>query len=48
VHVAFGNPYPDLTGANWSSEVHVDVVPLDVSIVVDGQALMHEGRFLVD
>ncbi|MFQ5460133.1 MAG: aminopeptidase [Anaerolineae bacterium] len=45
VHVAFGNPYPDITGASWSSEIHVDVVPLKVNIWVDGREIMAEGRF---
>ncbi len=46
VHVAFGDPYADRTGADWHSKVHVDVIPLKVSIWVDGTPLMHEGRFL--
>jgi leucyl aminopeptidase (aminopeptidase T) len=45
VHVAFGNPYPDLTGASWSSDVHVDVIPLAVNIWVDGDPIMGRGRF---
>lgn len=45
VHVAFGNPYPDQTGASWASDVHVDVVPLRVSIWVDGVEIMTRGRF---
>ncbi len=45
LHVAFGNPYPDLTGANWSSETHVDVIPLRTSIWVDGRRIMDLGRF---
>jgi leucyl aminopeptidase (aminopeptidase T) len=48
IHVAFGNPYPDLTGASWASEVHVDVVPLDVDIWVDGVEIMTRGRFQLD
>jgi aminopeptidase len=47
VHVAFGNPYPDVTGATWSSDIHVDVIPLGVSIEVDGEPLMEDGRFLL-
>lgn len=47
VHVAFGNPYPDRTGAPWSSDVHVDVIPLGVSIWVDGEPIMRDGKFLV-
>ncbi len=47
VHVAFGNPYPHATGADWSSPVHVDVIPLRVSIWVDGERIMADGRFVV-
>ncbi len=47
VHVAFGNPYPDLTGADWTSTVHVDIIPLGVDVWVDGEQLMEGGRFLV-
>ncbi|MCZ7574668.1 MAG: aminopeptidase [Ardenticatenaceae bacterium] len=47
VHVAFGNPYPDRTLAPWSSEVHVDVIPLGVSITVDGELIMRDGTFLI-
>ncbi len=47
VHVAFGNPYPHATGANWSSPVHVDVIPLRVSVWVDGEPLLREGAFVM-
>jgi len=45
VHVAFGNPYPSETGADWTSNVHVDVIPLNCTIEVDGQVIMRDGRF---
>lgn len=45
VHVAFGNPYPEETGADWSSTVHVDVIPVRTTIVVDGEEIMRDGRF---
>lgn len=45
VHVAFGNPYPDITGAEWESDVHVDVIPLRVNVWVDGEQIMEAGRF---
>ncbi len=48
VHVAFGNPYPDETGATWRASVHVDTIPTDCDIDVDGQPLMRAGRFLFD
>lgn len=45
VHIAFGNPFGYLTGANWSSKNHVDVIPPQSSIEVDGKLLMQDGRF---
>jgi leucyl aminopeptidase (aminopeptidase T) len=45
VHVAFGNPYPSETGANWSSPLHVDVIPLRCTIEVDGETIMRDGQF---
>ena len=48
VHVAFGNPYPDETGATWRASVHVDTIPTSCDIDVDGQPLMRAGRFLFD
>lgn len=45
VHVAFGNPYPDRTGADWTSTIHVDVIPLDCSIWVNGDQIMQDGKF---
>ena len=48
IHVAFGNPYPDETGATWRASVHVDTIPTGCDIDVDGQPLMRAGRFLFD
>ncbi|MGE5617936.1 MAG: aminopeptidase [Sphingomonadaceae bacterium] len=45
VHVAFGDPYPEETGAKWSARTHVDVIPTDCSIWYDGKPLMRDGRF---
>lgn len=45
IHVAFGNPYQQETGATWSSKIHVDVIPLDVTIEVDGETLFERGEF---
>ncbi len=47
LHVAFGSPYPDLTGADWSANTHIDVIPTRCSIDVDGEALMRDGRFVL-
>lgn len=45
IHVAFGNPYPDETGADWTSGVHVDVIPINCTITMDNQVVMRDGRF---
>jgi aminopeptidase len=45
IHVAFGNPYPHETGADWTSNVHVDVIPVNCTITMDGQTVMTGGRF---
>jgi aminopeptidase len=45
VHVAFGDPYPGETGANWSSKVHVDVIPLHCTVSADDRVLMRDGQF---
>ncbi|OGG18957.1 hypothetical protein A2721_02350 [Candidatus Gottesmanbacteria bacterium RIFCSPHIGHO2_01_FULL_47_48] len=48
VHMAFGHPYTEKTGAKWDAESHVDVIPLQVSIVVDGREIMRDGKFTID
>lgn len=45
IHVAFGNPSGYNTGAEWDSEVHVDVVPVECTITVDGVRIMEKGEF---
>lgn len=45
LHVAFGNPYPQFTGADWDSKIHVDVIPSCCTIEVDGRTIMHDGEF---
>ena len=47
VHIAFGNPYGAHTGADWYSSTHIDVVGLRFDIVVDGQPIMADGKFLI-
>jgi leucyl aminopeptidase (aminopeptidase T) len=47
LHVAFGNPYPQFTGADWSSPVHCDCVVSECTITVDGQEIMRKGAFVV-
>jgi leucyl aminopeptidase (aminopeptidase T) len=47
LHVAFGNPYPEFTGADWSAKIHVDVIPSVCTIEVDGRLIMRDGEFLM-
>jgi len=48
IHVAFGNPIGDETGADWTSDVHIDVIPTDCTIWVDDQLLLKDGEFQLD
>ena len=45
LHVAFGNPYPQFTGADWDAKIHVDVIPTCCTIEVDGRVIMRDGEF---
>jgi aminopeptidase len=45
IHLAFGRPYPEETGATWSSPVHVDLVPVKCTVSLDGEAIMTDGHF---
>src|SRR6266446_1448672 len=47
VHVAFGHPYAEHTGANWLSKTHIDCVGRDFDIWFDGAQVMRDGKFLV-
>src|SRR5436853_935051 len=47
LHVAFGNPYPQFTGADWSAAIHVDVIPSCCTIEVDGHVIMRDGNFTI-
>ena len=47
VHVAFGDPYPDETGADWQSRTHIDAIMKNATLQVDGTTLMKNGRFLL-
>jgi len=47
VHMAFGNPYGEHTGADWHSSTHIDVVGTRFDIWADNQQLMKEGQFLI-
>lgn len=48
IHIAFGNPYGEHTGAAWTSTTHIDVVGLKFNIWTDEEQIMREGRFLLE
>jgi len=52
IHIAFGNPYSEHTGAEWTSSTHIDVVGTGFNIWVghaDGEEqIMREGSFLIE
>ena len=51
IHIAFGNPYGEHTGAPWRSGTHIDVVGLGFNIWLESPAgeeqIMRDGRFLI-
>jgi leucyl aminopeptidase (aminopeptidase T) len=48
IHIAFGNPYGEHTGAPWTSTTHIDVVGLRFNIWVEEEQIMRDGRFLIE
>ena len=48
IHVAFGDPYGNQTGADWISDHHVDVIPTQCTIDVDGKRIMSDGEFIAE
>ena len=51
IHIAFGNPYGEHTGAPWTSTTHIDVVGLGFNIWLESAAgeeqIMRDGHFLI-
>ncbi len=47
VHIAFGHPYAEHTGANWFSKTHIDCVGRDFDVWFDGEKVMERGKILV-
>ena len=47
IHIAFGHPYAEHTGADWKSKTHIDCVGRDFDIWFDGEQVMARGKFLV-
>ncbi|MFP5227014.1 MAG: aminopeptidase [Acidobacteriota bacterium] len=48
IHIAFGNPYGEHTGAAWRSSTHIDVVGLGFNIWIEDEPIMREGKFLIE
>ncbi|CAN5590152.1 aminopeptidase [soil metagenome] len=47
IHIAFGHPYAEHTGADWISKTHIDCVGRDFDIWFDDRKVMERGRFLI-
>jgi leucyl aminopeptidase (aminopeptidase T) len=52
IHIAFGNPYGEHTGAPWRSGTHIDVVGLGFNISLEyatgeTEQIMRDGKFLI-
>ncbi|HEV2485902.1 MAG TPA: hypothetical protein VGT08_10245 [Terracidiphilus sp.] len=51
IHIAFGNPYGEHTGASWTSGTHIDMVGLGFNIWIESVAgeeqIVRDGRFLI-
>jgi len=48
LHLAFGHPYAEHTGAKWRSSTHIDIVGRRFDVELDGVPIMKDSRFLVD
>jgi len=46
VHIAFGHPSSEHTGAAWTSETHIAVVGRDFDVWFDGVPIMKRGKYL--
>jgi aminopeptidase len=47
VHIAFGDPYRDETGAPWTCPTHVDMLLEECDVSVDGIPIMKKGSYIV-
>lgn len=46
LHLAFGHPYTEHTGAKWRSSTHIDVVARHFDVEIDGVPIMRDSRYL--
>jgi leucyl aminopeptidase (aminopeptidase T) len=47
VHIAFGHPYGEHTGAEWCSSTHIDVVGRQFDVWLDDRMIMRHGQFML-
>jgi len=47
IHMAFGHPYAEHTGADWISTTHIDCVGINFDIWLDDEKVMENGKFLL-
>jgi aminopeptidase len=47
VHLAFGDPYGNQTGADWKSTTHVDVLTRDCNVWIDDEKVIEKGKYLL-
>ncbi len=47
LHIAFGHPYAEHTGAPWKSTTHIDIVGRSFNVWFDGDPIMEGGKFLI-
>ncbi|HMS64830.1 MAG TPA: aminopeptidase [Ignavibacteria bacterium] len=47
IHMAFGHPYSEHTGADWVSTTHIDCVGIDIDIWLEDEKVMEKGKFLI-
>ena len=47
MHIAFGYPYCEHTGATWYSQTHIDVVGRHFNVWIDDVKIMEDGKFLI-
>ncbi len=46
IHMAFGYPYPEETGADWESGGHIDGIMTRCSVRFDDTQIMEDGKFI--
>jgi aminopeptidase len=47
LHIAFGHPYSEHTGAKWSCKTHLDIVGRHFDVWFDDEQIMADSRFLI-